>query len=936
MAVLMALVLMFLPQIKFDAPRSTLPNIKKDFYGRDGDMNYLVNILDFFNDAVRFANIVGPPGIGKSTLAINVGHKMLAKGDVYYIDLADFNDQNFKQELAEKIVFDKAKDATFDSLIDWGRNKWWRRNRLIILDNCDDIILGQKDNYHDAIDKLLRYSDGNLKIMTTSRKSLLHFDNHIVYKLNPIDTESAYKILEFRNPSLLSKLEKQMIVDLTGRVPLALKIVGALLSNKMNSASEIIEQLKNQPIDALSPPDLRSSEQLNSSISLSYKHLDSNTQKVGHYLSIFSGSFDQHTAEGVLRHLVEKNDISKVHSSLNILVRFSLIEFDEQLHRFYFHKLIKDFFNTSNSVTNSLHFFHGMKLYYSQELCTMTREFKTSPQKALRKLDLHRHHIQLLISSKIEVQSNLDLNLADCVLKSLEMKFINGRFTPEEIISILQPFTSSFSRLLTSNLNMPKKSKVAVSNFTLYVYLTIELCDILREIGQSKDGLKVIETSIEIVEVFCEHYRAQEACKDIYSYILIHYEKEIDVERAKIYLIKYLDQSSGRQTQCITYSVRCKYLDIAKLYYVLKDYKKAEVFFEKSLYNDMVLYSIHERVPIMLELRKNLTAIASIKRIDNELKQYYNILMKLSPFDMSRLATTYIADYQKYLIEIGEPDKAYAIQDSWIQAMEEIGEIVDSKQLKVAASAVNSLTQAGEYNRSVSIIQMILYYIEKRSLPLDYGKLNLLKGVVMYYMNNFTESEKAFVSAIEHMITSNFTYDSYSPICSMLIFRFHNSDYLGVCLMGSLKSSARFYGSGFLYVLLKSPFDYVPVKSQNTSEEVKTPLSYFPSLPQHSHGADLVNEAGGVFPFKSVNKIAASMLEYILTIIHNNCIYLFESNTLRCFCNFISILVRLMILGDIIHLICLLFGVYYNIFQEAFNFLILVLLVKFKCSWCFY
>ncbi len=55
----------------------TLPNAKKNFFGRDKDIKILLKVLDFSNDSFRFVNIIGPPGFGKSALAINIGHTML-------------------------------------------------------------------------------------------------------------------------------------------------------------------------------------------------------------------------------------------------------------------------------------------------------------------------------------------------------------------------------------------------------------------------------------------------------------------------------------------------------------------------------------------------------------------------------------------------------------------------------------------------------------------------------------------------------------------------------------------------------------------------------------------------------------------------------------------------------------------------------------------
>ena len=304
----------------------TLPNTKLDFFGRDKDMNILLDVVSFSNDSFRFVNIIGPPGFGKSALAINIGHKMVARRtEVHYINLMDFPEKNFKQKLAERILVDDSsmkKEVTFYSLLSWGRRRWWS-NCLIILDNCDDSIKNQTEDFHDAINKLLMHSGSNLKLLTTSRELLFHSDNHFVHKVHPIDAKSAGQVLEFKNPTLLSDNEKRDIAQLTGEVPLALKIVGALLSNKINLPTEVIENLKKEPIDTLSPPELQSSMRLDASISLSYDYLDKNMQKIGHCLSFFTGSFDRHTALNVLHPLTKQGIISQKYLSLRSLVQLS-------------------------------------------------------------------------------------------------------------------------------------------------------------------------------------------------------------------------------------------------------------------------------------------------------------------------------------------------------------------------------------------------------------------------------------------------------------------------------------------------------------------------------------------------------------------------------------------------------------------------------------
>ena len=66
----------------------TLPYISGTFVGRETELNDVLQLLDFDQSDTRVVSIDGPPGFGKSTLAIKVGHQMVRKGtNVLYVDM---------------------------------------------------------------------------------------------------------------------------------------------------------------------------------------------------------------------------------------------------------------------------------------------------------------------------------------------------------------------------------------------------------------------------------------------------------------------------------------------------------------------------------------------------------------------------------------------------------------------------------------------------------------------------------------------------------------------------------------------------------------------------------------------------------------------------------------------------------------------------------
>ena len=118
----------------------TLPYISGTFVGRETELNDVLQLLDFGHSDTRVVSIDGPPGFGKSTLAIKVGHQMARKGmNVLYINMLEVSSM---QVLAEKVCRGAGivikKTVRIERLYHWARDLSY--NTLLILDNCDDSL----------------------------------------------------------------------------------------------------------------------------------------------------------------------------------------------------------------------------------------------------------------------------------------------------------------------------------------------------------------------------------------------------------------------------------------------------------------------------------------------------------------------------------------------------------------------------------------------------------------------------------------------------------------------------------------------------------------------------------------------------------------------------------------------------------------------------
>jgi len=136
----------------------------------------------------RFVTIVGPGGIGKTTVAVSTGHALLAEfsGQVHFVSLGEIGDAALVPGIAASALGLPARsNDPADSLTAFLRD----RRMLLILDCCEHVI----DTAATLAERLYKEAP-ELHILATSRE-LLRVEGEHLHRLSPLASPPEETIL---------------------------------------------------------------------------------------------------------------------------------------------------------------------------------------------------------------------------------------------------------------------------------------------------------------------------------------------------------------------------------------------------------------------------------------------------------------------------------------------------------------------------------------------------------------------------------------------------------------------------------------------------------------------------------------------------------------------------------------------------------------------
>lgn len=318
------------------ASRSVPPRPRAAFVGRDD----VLARLDAVVALERCVTLLGPGGVGKTRLAIEIAHRAGGGAEVLWADLVDARttadvlgraalaagtgtptDLATLSPLAEHL-------ATFEG--------------LLVLDNCEQVAAEAAE----VVDRLLALTDG-VRVLATSRTPL-HVDAEHLVRVPPLSTDGAE---DRRSPALelfLDRAGSGIDLDDPGQLEVADEVVRRLdglplalelaARHVRNLGLVVVRDRLDQRLNLLRAgrqPDHPAHGDLQALVRWSTQRLDDVQHTAFRWLGLFAGPFTAeqaesllsgagvaaHQADAALAHLVEQSLVSR-HGD----VRFRMLE----------------------------------------------------------------------------------------------------------------------------------------------------------------------------------------------------------------------------------------------------------------------------------------------------------------------------------------------------------------------------------------------------------------------------------------------------------------------------------------------------------------------------------------------------------------------------------------------------------------------------------
>ena len=408
--------------------------------GRKGQCATVIEKLT--NSSCRIVSITGPPGFGKSAVAIQVGHELILLGQIsmYYISLRDFTSlYSMVNSLLGALQIVASKDP-IQQVKHCLRSL--AKKSVIILDNAEDMLLPQvKDEFCHFVEAVAETST-NVKILITSRQSITFFSvDMFQLRLEALCPDHAKELLLTLVPSV-SEIHAKQLAYHCGGVPLVLRTTASLLAKGVDTLA-LIEEFDRSPVTTLKSFSLNTlshDHQLFHCLAISFDRLEKKQQDALICLAVFPTMFTAADAEFLLGNMSQYS----IEIILQELVDNSMLQFDCLVKQYYVHGIIQSFcIDKTREDTNLHHTYKSAKRLFNFRYLSMLRQlYKRFLSKecccAVQEFLNNRRNVRQAM-----IDSLLDPDLEDiCIDRANEVTpFLAKVFRKQKFLSVYGQFT---------------------------------------------------------------------------------------------------------------------------------------------------------------------------------------------------------------------------------------------------------------------------------------------------------------------------------------------------------------------------------------------------------------------------------------------------------------------------------------------------------------
>ncbi|PFX29379.1 E3 ubiquitin-protein ligase DZIP3 [Stylophora pistillata] len=469
---------------------------KNEIFRRFKEVGEIVGAIRSEKAAVVL--VTGGPGYGKTAVAIKVGHELATNlNEEKMVLFCPLRSKATIGEVAISMILtcSASHSQPPEHPQHWLRNwsKQQQKKVSFILDNADDVLESDDRTAFVTILRDMRtLSNCKITFVITTRKVFKDPNlptQHV--RLLPLSPQHAKELLVSKvlDPDVKQELSKtDELVQLCGCVPLALCIVGSLLSDCPED--QLINRLEEKPLDVLRE-DESNENSVEKAIDTSFNFLRETEQEALVLLSVFPGSFSYDAAQAVIQAGGCQVDPLSIFLSLK---NRSLVE-TLAPHRYQIHLFIQAFAEKIDQAKYSSFLqMKGKKLASNHSvsyLVKIANQFwsKDKCREAIFLFNLDRHNFEYFFQFYLKELKNQDPQLM-ITMKNLVEKCLRTCIFLDMCIlpSVYLKYLQELYQLLTSN-QQPITKRVELLCLLGHEY---------RKIGNQKKYKEMIEKAADL------------------------------------------------------------------------------------------------------------------------------------------------------------------------------------------------------------------------------------------------------------------------------------------------------------------------------------------------------------------------------------------------------------------------------------------------------